>query len=196
MFRILEIEDTVRVPPAKFAKPKEKAVLESLREQYEGMVDPDIGVVLNVESVDFIGEGKIIPGNGAAHYLVRFKLLVFWPELHEVILGEVVDITEVGAFVRIGPLDGLVHVSQVMDDYVSYDKKNRVLSGRESKRVLREGDVVLARIISVSWTKEHKVGMTMRQPGLGSLRWIQEDKEGVKKKVEKKEKKEKVKKKG
>jgi DNA-directed RNA polymerase subunit E' len=46
----------------------------------------------------------------------------------------VVEIADFGAFVRIGPVDALLHVSQLMDDYISYDEKQGVLLGKESKR--------------------------------------------------------------
>jgi len=39
-----------------------------------------------------------------------------------VIEGEVVEIADFGAFIRVGPIDALLHVSQLMDDYISYDE--------------------------------------------------------------------------
>ena len=117
-----------------------------------------------------------------------FKLLVFKPELHEVIIGEVVDNTQFGSFIRIGPLDGLVHISQIMDDFVSYDEKNSMFSGRQTKRTLKLGDAVRARVIGVSLGKkvQNKVTLTMRQPFLGSLTWIEEEKKKKEKSVKKK----------
>lgn len=175
MYKLTELKDTVRVPPEKFSKELEEAIIESLREKYEGILNPEIGIILNVEEVDEIGKGKVVPEDGAVYYPSKFKLLVFEPIEHEVVLGEVVDITEFGAFLRIGPIDGLVHISQVMDDYVNYDEKNRNLVGKEDKKMLKEGDLIRARIISVSYSKENKVGLTMRQPGLGALHWMEEE---------------------
>ncbi|HLD42127.1 MAG TPA: DNA-directed RNA polymerase, partial [archaeon] len=129
MYKILEIDDQIRVPPIKFNLPAQEAVKKSLEEKWEGIVDKTIGVVLSVLSVDSIGEGKILPGDGAIHYKTTFKLMTYQPELHEVVRGEVIDITEFGAFIRFGPVDGMIHVSQVMNDYVSYDAKNSFLLG-------------------------------------------------------------------
>jgi len=178
MYMIVEVKDEVRVPPEKFGLDLKDAVIESLREKFEGTLNPQLGIILNVEDVTEVGEGRIIPGDGAVYYPATFKLLTFYPMDQEVVIGEVVDITEFGAFIRIGPVDALVHVSQVMDDYVSYEKKNNTLVGREKKRVLKEGDLVRARIISVSMSEENKVGLTMRQPGLGALRWLEEEAKG------------------
>jgi DNA-directed RNA polymerase subunit E' len=84
-------------------------------------------------------------------------------------------------------MDGLVHISQIMDDLITYNNKTAVFYGKESKRSLKEGDLVRVRVISVSLGKQatNKIGLTMRQPMLGALSWI----EAEKKKATKEEKK-------
>ena len=77
-----------------------------------------------------------------------------------------------------------------MDDFVSYDEKNSQLVGKQTKRVLKEGDSVRARIISVSFTEQSKLGLTMRQPFLGNVKWLTEgSKEKTTEKKAKKKKK-------
>ena len=131
-------------------------------------------------SIEEIGEGVLIMGDGAAYHNVVFNAIFFKPEQQEIVEGEVTDITEFGAFVRIGPMEGLVHVSQVTDDYINYDPKNASLLGNESKKVLTEGDRIRARIVTLSLKgksiKESKIGLTMRQPNLGKFEWIQAEK--------------------
>lgn len=192
MYRMVTIKTKVRVPPSRFGMDLKKAIKESIGERYEGVLDRRFGVGLAVVNISDIGEGKIIGGDASVHYPVTFDLLAFRPELHEVTKGDVIDNTEFGAFVRIGPMDGLVHVSQLLDDYVNYDEKNSIFTGKESKKTLKEGDPVLARIISLNLGEgnESKLGLTMRQPGLGALHWIQDDKKKAAKgaKTEKKRK--------
>jgi len=179
MYKMLSVEDKIRVPPSKFGLGAENAVKSSLEERLEGTVDKNLGVVLSIISIDNIGEGKILPGDGAIHYPVKFKVIVYQPEMYEVAKGHVIDITEFGVFVRIGPVDGMVHVSQLMDDFVSYDGKNSTFVGRDSKRILKEGDTVRTRIVSVSMgpDKQYKIGLTTRQFGLGALSWLDRDRE-------------------
>jgi len=171
VYELITIRDRVRVSPEKLGLPLKEAVKEALAQKFEGVILPEIGVGLVVESVDEISEGKILPGDGGVHYWVTFKLLAFKPVLHELVVGEVVDNAEFGAFVRIGPLDGLVHISQIMDDYVAYDSKNAVFLGKQTKKALKEKDKVLARVISISWKEQNKIGLTMRQAGLGAEHW-------------------------
>ncbi|MEM5793572.1 MAG: DNA-directed RNA polymerase [Candidatus Aenigmatarchaeota archaeon] len=191
MYRLVKIKTKVKVPPKKFGLGLEKSVKESLAESYEGKFDERYGMGLVITKITEIGEGKILPEDPSIHYPVVFEMLAYKPEQHEIVVGDVIDNTEFGAFVRIGPLDGLVHVSQLMNDYVSFDQKNSIFSGKESKRTLKEGDAVRAKIISVAMMpgKENKIGLTMRQPGLGALHWIEDEKKKAKKAVKTESKK-------
>lgn len=183
MYRIITVQDRIRVPPTKLGLNVKEAVAASISEQMEGLLDQRLGVVLSVVEIVNIGEGKIIAGNAGVFYDTTFKLLSFKPELNELVYGEVIDNTEFGSFVRMGAIDGLIHISQIMDDFVSFDNKNSVFLGKESKRTLKEKDKVRARIISVSFAgaEQNKIGLTMRQTGLGNLTWINEEKKKTKK---------------
>jgi DNA-directed RNA polymerase subunit E' len=180
LYLVSKIEDTVRIPPSRFEDPLENVAVEILNESYVGTIDKKLGLMVTVNEIEELGTGKVIMGDGAAYHDVLFTALFFKPELHEIVEGEVIEITEFGAFIRIGPMDGLVHVSQVTDDYINYDGKRGALIGKESKKSLEEGDKVRARIVALSLkgksSKETKIGLTMRQPGLGRMEWIDEEK--------------------
>ncbi len=191
MFRMVEFEDMVRVDPRFFSDDPQESIKKSLARKYENTIREDLGVVLRITEAEAEGEGKVVIGDPGVYYKTRFKALVYTPVLHEVIIGEVSDITEFGVFVTFGPIDGLCHISQVIDDYVTFDEKSKMLIAKETKRKLRVKDKVRARIIAVSLNKRevNKINLTMRQPGLGSLEWIREEKEKKKKEQEKKAKK-------
>lgn len=147
---------------------------------YEGKLDRDMGVLLAITEIKEIKDGTVISGDGAAYHKTTFEALIFKPELHEIIDGEIVEIVEFGAFMRFGPLDGLIHVSQVTDDYIVSDAKRGALVGKESSKALCAGDKVRARIVAVGLnpekSKESKINLTMRQPGLGKFEWLEEAK--------------------
>jgi DNA-directed RNA polymerase subunit E' len=178
VFKILTVKDEARVPPTKFDIEMNEAIKQSLQEQIEGKLDPDVGVFLAVTEVLSVGEGKILPEDGAIYYPAEFKVLAYSPEINEVVIGEVVDITEFGAFTRIGPIDALVHVSQVMDDKIAYNSKAATFIGKKTFNKLQEGDLIRGRVVGVSLGKggRSKVALTMRQPVMGALNWIERDK--------------------
>lgn len=185
MFRIVEIADHVRVEPELFGIPIKEAVKKQLEKIYENYIDEELGAVVAVLDIVSVGEGILIPGDPAAYYESIFKLLVFKPELQELVFGQVAQITNFGAFLNIGPLEAMIHISQTMDDFVSFSKSDSLI-GKNTKRSLRKNDLCLARIVAISYkTTPPKIGLTMRQPGLGKLEWIQEDKRKAKLAAEK-----------
>ncbi len=133
MFKLVTLEDTIRIPPETFGNPLKEVGRQQVNAKYEGVVDEELGYVIAVIDVKVSPTGKIIPGDGATYHKVTFSLLTFYPKLQEIVEGEVVEIADFGAFVRIGPVDALLHVSQLMDDFISYDEKQGVLLGKETK---------------------------------------------------------------
>ena len=196
MFYLLEVEDHVRVEPKHFGLPTQEAVEKQLNESYVDKVKKDLGFIISVVSIDSVSDGVIIPGDGAAFYKSKFKILVWKPELHELVYGTIAEITNFGAFIQMGPAQGMIHISQTMEDYVSMSKTG-TLSGKASKRVLSKGDECIARIVAISYKSgEPKIGLTMRQPGLGKVEWVNTDKKKKDSSVKKADKGEKHEKKG
>lgn len=185
----MTLEDTIRIPPETFGNPLEAVGQQQVKSKYEGNIDEELGYVIAVTKVQVSPTGKIIPGDGATYHKVAFSLLTFLPRIQEIIEGEVVEIADFGAFVRIGPIDALLHVSQLMDDFISYDEKQGVLLGKETKRRLMSGDQVRVRITAVSLGRagsSGKIGVTTRQPFLGKIEWIDSEVQKLRELAEKK----------
>ena len=151
------------------------AVLQNIKAMYDNYISKELGFVVNVISVGDIKEGVIVPGDGAGFYETEFELLTFKPELNELVYGKIRDITDFGAFVDLGGAEAMVHISQSMDDFVSFSKE-KVLQGKKTNRSLKVNDKCKARIIAVSYKdiNRPKIGLTMRQEGLGKLEWLDE----------------------
>lgn len=177
MYKKMKLEGVAKIEPSDLGNPLEEAVDRALRDKYEAVVDKTLGTIVAVLGADEIGDGHILAGDGAIYYNVTFDAIVFKPEMQEIIEGEVVEIVKFGAFLSMGPFDGLLHVSQITNEYISYDEKNARLASKESNKSLGEGDKVRARIIAVSLNekepRESKIGLTMRQTGLGKLEWLE-----------------------
>ena len=182
MFYILTIEDYVRVEPSLFELDSYEAVAQQLRKSYENFQDRDIGTVIDVLEVLKVEDGIIIPEDGAIYYKSLFKIIVFKPVLQELVYCKVQEITSFGAFMDLGVTKGMIHISQTMEDFVSFSKSG-VLSGKETKKSLGVGDKCIARVVAISQkTDDVKIGLTMRQLGLGKIEWVLADKEKEKKK--------------
>jgi len=192
MFYEALVTDYVRVSPDKFGEDTDSAVRKQLEESYTGFQDKDIGIIVGVLDIIEVKDGIIIPGDGAAYYKSTFKVILFRPELQELVHGTIDEITNFGAFINLGAVRGMIHISQTMDDFVSFSDTGS-LQGRDSKRILVAGDNCMARIVAISYRGEQpKIGLTMRQPGLGKLEWVSLEKEKTKQEETKALKKEAV----
>ncbi len=180
MYMKVKREDVVRIPPERLGEDIDELAKELARTSFEGKIGSDKSLTMLASNIERLGEGRIVHGDGGIYQKIRYDAVVFSPQLQEVVDGTVIEVLKFGAFVRFGPLDGLLHISQVMDDRVDVDEENQRLIGKDSKRELRKNDRVRARIVAVSLNErapaESKIGLTMRQPGLGKFDWLEEEK--------------------
>jgi DNA-directed RNA polymerase subunit E' len=181
MYKRVTLRDTVEVPPEHLADVTPQRIKRLLQDKLEGRVDEDVGSVVSVIEVHDIGEGAVLPNEPGVYYDAEFDALTFDPQMQEVVDGEIVEVVNFGAFVGIGPVDGLLHVSQISDEYLAYDEENQMLASRESNRTLGVGDTVRARIVTKSIDernpRDSKIGLTAKQVGLGKHDWLKEERE-------------------
>ena len=181
MYKRVTLRDTVEVPPEHLADVTPQRIKRLLQDKLEGRVDEDVGSVVSVIEVHDIGEGAVLPNEPGVYYDAEFDALTFDPQMQEVVDGEIVEVVNFGAFVGIGPVDGLLHVSQISDEYLAYDEENQMLASRESNRTLGVGDTVRARIVTKSIDernpRDSKIGLTAKQVGLGKHGWLKEERE-------------------
>ncbi len=177
MFKLFTVKGKIEIPPFLFDQEKTVSARIILSEDYEGIITRDYGFIIAVVDVLEVGQGIIIPGNANTFHEVQFTILAFRPIVSEVVEGTIVEIVDFGSFVRLGPLDGLVHVSQICDDYISYEQVGNRFIGKETGKILEVNDQVRAKIIAVSLGtgRSGKLGLTMRQKLLGKQDWIEND---------------------
>jgi DNA-directed RNA polymerase subunit E' len=178
LFSVSTLVDIVRIPPNLFGTGLKKAAESILKNKYESMINAELGYIIMVMDAKVESMGKMIPGDGGTFHRVEFQALTFYPKIQEIVQGELVDITDFGAFVRIGPTDALLHLSQVMDDYLKSDVAAGVIIANQSGRTLKVNSTIRARITAVSLGKAAsmgKIGITCRQPFLGAEEWIEEE---------------------
>ncbi len=185
MFYTYTITDTISIPPKHFGDDLVKAAETILRKKHERLLEKEFGIVLAVYNVRDISDGHIMPGDPSTHHEVTFDLLSFNLEIGEILAGEISELVDFGCFVRLGPIDGLVHLSQITNDFINYDRRAGSFVLRNSGRNLKKGDTVFVKVSTISLKnniKDTKIALTMRPEGLGKLEWLKEPK-GAEKKV-------------
>lgn len=173
MFYKVTLKDYVDLKPDLFGSDLKESIEEQILRDYSDKTTEDLGLVISVLDVLSVGEGFKLPEDSSRHYVVEFTLLTYKPDMHEVIEGEVSSVTNFGVFINMGVIDGLIHLSQTMADQVSFSKTGNI-QGAQTGQTLKTGDIVRASVVAVSFKdiRNVKVGLTMRQPGLGALEWL------------------------
>ncbi len=79
-------------------------VKQKLFSEVEGTCTGKYGFVIAVTTIDKIGAGTILPGQGFVVYPVNYTAIVFRPFKGEVVDAVVTQVNKVGMFAEIGPL--------------------------------------------------------------------------------------------
>ncbi|OUV37860.1 MAG: DNA-directed RNA polymerase [Euryarchaeota archaeon TMED103] len=181
MYSIVEREDTIRIP-AEYIREGQSLVdhIDSLaNDAFEGRFDVDENYTVLTFDHKPVGRGKIIHGDGAIYQAVSFKALLFNMENNEVVDGYVSDVSEYGAFVRIGPVEALLHKSQILDEPIQVNMGIRRIEGAQSGKHIEEGSHVRSRVVSKAINQNDprasKIGLNCKMDGLGAAGWITEN---------------------
>ena len=103
MFVITTVAETICVPPSMFYQPTMMSVHDEIDKKYPNRVIMDVGLVIcRYGDVLQIGDGVCVPGDGAAHHEVVFRLVVFRPFVEEVCVGTIQSCDEEGIMVSLG----------------------------------------------------------------------------------------------
>jgi DNA-directed RNA polymerase subunit E' len=186
MFYQISVKEKVGVEAQKLKEDIKESIEESIDTLH---VKEENGVFLGVTEITKIGEsGDILPERPEIFFDVEYTALFFQPAPNEVIKGIVSDVAEFGPFVRIGPIDALVHISQITQEKMTYNPQQDVIASADGKKVIQTGDLIKAIVVNSTISSERmRVNLSMKQDGMGPLKWA--EKEKSKKKAEAKEKK-------
>ncbi|MFP3143638.1 MAG: DNA-directed RNA polymerase [Caldisphaera sp.] len=176
------LHEWVGVPPdIAFTENLKEAVINTLRSELEGQADPQLGIIIAVLDAEIEGDGILLSEDPNVYFPVKYTLISYEPLQLEVAKGVVRDARDFGLFVSLGPIDGFVHRSQIMDEDVEFIQERRGFKGKETGRLIEAGDIVNVRITQISKASKRsglfRIGLTMRQPYLGKKEWYKETKQ-------------------
>ncbi|KAG7281160.1 hypothetical protein CRUP_032863 [Coryphaenoides rupestris] len=89
MFVLVEMVDTVRIPPWNFQKKLNDAITEELNKKLANKVVYNVGLCICLYDITKLDDSYIFPGDGASHTKVNFRYVVFHPFLEEVLVGKI-----------------------------------------------------------------------------------------------------------
>ncbi|MEM4295242.1 MAG: DNA-directed RNA polymerase [Candidatus Anstonellales archaeon] len=184
MYNIVTLKEKFRVPPELFRMDRDEAIKEVIKNEYENKIRKELGYIISVIDVKSNDTGLVAPGDPNVYYEAEYSLLTFSLEPNEVLCGVVKDVIDFGAFVTIGPFEALLHVSQISKEKFSFNKKTKQLVSSDGTKTIKKGDIIYAKVSSVSMKdlSNVKISLTSRDLGLGKLEWLKQQEKEAKKK--------------
>ncbi|CAL8463542.1 g3076 [Coccomyxa elongata] len=101
MFILSELEDKFRIEPAELGRPTIEAVTSVIEQQYVDKVVSDLGLVVTIYDILDIQGGSVYASEGAAHYTVKFRLVVFRPFDGEIFEGRLTKCDKTGLHISL-----------------------------------------------------------------------------------------------
>jgi DNA-directed RNA polymerase III subunit RPC8 len=89
MFMLSLIEEHIRVEPAQLGLSTASAVEQQIKTLFFDKVIPNVGLVVSLYDIQSLSGGDVHIGDGGAHFVAQFRLVVFRPYEGEVLLGNV-----------------------------------------------------------------------------------------------------------
>ncbi|XP_003380988.1 DNA-directed RNA polymerase III subunit polypeptide [Trichinella spiralis] len=89
MFKLCKFRQIIRIPPHRFGEDVVKYLERKIGEMFINKVILNYGLGVCVHSIEEIGDSITLPGDGGAHTEVTWNMIVFHPNIGEVLKGEI-----------------------------------------------------------------------------------------------------------
>ncbi len=175
MFYLLDVKEKVGIEAQKLKENVQDSIEEKLEDLH---LKEENGVFLGVVEIKKIGEtGEILPEKPYIYFDVEYTSLFFQPIQNEVVDGYITEVAEFGPFVRIGPVDALVHISQITKESLTYNPEQDVITSKDSKIILKKDEPVRAIVVNSSISEDRtRINMMMKQDELGLIKLLKKPK--------------------
>lgn len=122
MFVISVVEDKIRTLPEEFSRPTLEVLQEQIEIKYSNKIIPNVGLCISFYDFVAIGDPYVYPGQGAAHQLVEFRLVVFRPFIDEIINGKIVRSGKGGVQISMGFFDDILIPPSLLASDTEFDQ--------------------------------------------------------------------------
>uniref|UniRef100_A0A1A8G3P9 DNA-directed RNA polymerase subunit n=1 Tax=Nothobranchius korthausae TaxID=1143690 RepID=A0A1A8G3P9_9TELE len=126
MFVLVEMVDTVRIPPWNFDRQLNEAVAEELNKKLANKVVYNVGLCICLYDITKLEDSYIFPGDGASHTKVHFRYVVFHPFLDEILTGKIKYCSQEGVHVTMGFFDDILIPPESLQQPAKFDEAEQV----------------------------------------------------------------------
>ncbi|XP_054616472.1 DNA-directed RNA polymerase III subunit RPC8 [Dunckerocampus dactyliophorus] len=126
MFVLVEMVDTVRIPPWDFQRQLYEAVSDELNKKLANKVVYNVGLCICLYDITKLEDSYIFPGDGASHTKVHFRYIVFHPFLEEILVGKIKYCSQEGVHVTMGFFDDILIPPESLQQPTKFDEAEQV----------------------------------------------------------------------
>ena len=127
MFILTKMKSVVRLEPSSFERSLPDALQDALTEKLANKVLKDVGLVIALWDILRIGDSYLLPGDGASHTRVEFRILVFRPFMEEVLVGKIKCCTKEGVHLSLGFFDDILIPPEALQHPHRFDETDQVI---------------------------------------------------------------------
>ena len=121
------MKSVVRLEPSSFERSLPDALKDALTEKLANKVLKDVGLVIALWDILKIGDSYLLPGDGASHTRVEFRILVFRPFMEEVLVGKIKCCTKEGVHLSLGFFDDILIPPEALQHPHRFDETDQVI---------------------------------------------------------------------
>eukprot|EP00092_Neocalanus_flemingeri_P007223 GFUD01007802.1.p1 GENE.GFUD01007802.1~~GFUD01007802.1.p1 ORF type:complete len:223 (-),score=50.94 GFUD01007802.1:143-748(-) len=198
MFVLSEIKTLIRLLPEGFDKSLEDQLNDEINRKLSNKVMINVGLCLSLHDISEVGESFLFPGDGASHTKVKFRMLVFRPEMEEVLTGKIKSCSKEGVHVSLEFFDDILIPAESLQHPSRFDETESVwvweypVEDEDSHDLFMDpGEMIRFRVVSEQFldtgptkpkvsdaeqqdevkTPPYRLVGTINEPGLGLLSW-------------------------
>jgi DNA-directed RNA polymerase III subunit RPC8 len=108
MFVLAKFRDIIRVPACKLGHPIEEVLAEELNKRFANKVVLNVGLVICLNNIVDVGESYIYCGDGAIHTRCLYQMIVFRPQVGEILCGTLKSSSKEGLNISLGFFDSII----------------------------------------------------------------------------------------
>lgn len=125
MFILSTFQDTIRVPASQLGKPIEDELTDILNARLANKVVHNVGLVICLKDIVDVGESYLHDGDGAIFTKCTFRMIVFRPQVGEVICGTLRSSSREGLKVSLDFFDSIVIPPKLLNETSRFDESDQ-----------------------------------------------------------------------
>lgn len=175
MFVLAKFRDIIRIAPNQLGQPIELVLIEELNKRFANKVVLNVGLIICLKDILEISESYIYCGDGAIHTRCVYRMVVFRPQVGEIICGTLKSSSKEGLNISLGFFDSIVIPPEQLNEPSIFNEIDQTWTwnyeddGQTHVLVLEVGEKLRFRVHAEEFVDVSPHGPTNTAPSLNTI---------------------------